>query len=605
MRLVNLVAFQKLRIMKQFFKFIFASMIGFIIGAIVLTFFFGMLVSILVNSISQEDKANVVYNSVLHIKFNGPVNDRENNNPFDAIDLSTFKSSIQPGLNDILRAINYAATDEKIAGIFLEVPDIQAGTATVEEIRDALEDFKGSGKFVVAYADFYSQKAYYLVSVADEIWMHPEGFVWMAGLSAQSAFLRGALDKLGIEPQVIRKGKYKSAAETWALYQMSPENKLQVKQYVDAVWQNILNDISRTRNVSVDTLVTLSNKHVMKRATELKRAKLITNVGFRDEFDDHLYEKLNLTANDKPKYIPIRKYSAIAKWPGAETLSLDKIAILYASGTILDGGNGDDVLNAPEFAETVYKAGEDERVKAIVLRVNSPGGSPIGSETILRAVQIAGEKKPVVVSMGDVAASGGYYISCAADTVLVNKSSITGSIGVIGLIFNAQKFLNDKLGINFDGYKTNPYADFPNMSRPLTDDEKDWMGEMVDTTYHSFISRVSTARKMSLDMVDSLGGGRVYVGTQAMSNKLVDSEGGLLRSIDVAAKLAGLSNYRVVELPTQKDPFIRLMEGLGTEVNSKIESIRYGDLYPAYTQIKRIIEMEGIQILLPPGIPLP
>jgi protease-4 len=293
-----------------------------------------------------------------------------------------------------------------------------------------------------------------------------------------------------------------------------------------------------------------------------------------------------------------------AKWPGGETLSRDKVAIVYATGAIMDGGDGRESVNSPRLAQEIYEAGEDERIKALVLRVNSPGGSAIGSETILHALKKVKKEKPVIISMGNVAASGGYYISCASDTILATRNTLTGSIGVIGMMFNAQNLLNEKLGISFDGYKTGPFADFPNVTRPLSEREYKWMNQMMDSVYHTFVSRVSDGRKLDYETVDSLGQGRVWIGTDAVNNNLVDMTGGLLDAIDIAAKKAGLEQYRVVELPYLKDPFLQMMEDLSGEGISIFQKIKYGSLYSDILQLQKLTEFEGFMTRIPIFYPL-
>jgi len=590
--------------MKQFLKFTFASVIGFVIGSFLLMFLLGALFATFISVLGKDETKEIPYNSVVVLKFNGPVNERTDNNPLNTIDFSTLKTRIQPGLNEILKSIKYAQSDERIMGIVIEAADVQAGISSLTEIRDALVSFKESGKFVVSYSDYYSQKAYYLNSVADEVWMNPEGFLWFAGLSSEMPFFKGLFDKLGIEPQIVRAGKYKSAAEPFSEYAMSQANKDQVQRYTDEIWTHMLNDISYSRNVSIEDLRFSAESSVLKRATECLDNKMITNKGYRDEFDDALYKRLQLKGNDRPSKISLRHYAMSAKWPGGETLSRDKVAIIYATGAILDGGDGRESVSAPLLAQEIYEAGTDERIKAVVLRVNSPGGSAIGSETILHALQKVKKEKPIIISMGNVAASGGYYISCASDTIIASRNTITGSIGVIGMMFNAQNLLNEKLGISFDGYKTGPYADFPNVTRPLSDGEYKWMNQMMDSVYHTFVSRVSEGRSMNYDVVDSLGQGRVWVGTDAVANGLVDMSGGLLDAIGIAAKKAELENYRIVELPYQKDPFVQMVEDISGEGISLYQKIKYGALYMDMIQLRKLVEFEGFMTRIPMFYPI-
>lgn len=590
--------------MKQFFKFTFASILGFIIGSFIVVFILGAMFASLISALNKQETRDVPYNSVLHITFSGPVLERTDNNPLNSIDFSNLKANVQPGLNEILKSIDHASGDERIRGIIVEAADVDASLAALGEIRDALSEFKKTGKFVASYSDLYSQKSYYLSSVSDEVWMNPEGFVWFAGLSSQGPFFRGMFDKLGIEPQVIRKGKFKSAAEPFSEYAMSPENKAQVREYTDAIWTNVLNDISTDRKITKEELQTSTNSAAFKRAGELLDLHMITNTGFRDQFVESIGRRLELEGDKSPVFIPINDYHKVAKWPGGESLSRDKVAVIYASGNIVDGGDNESAVTSSAFAKEILEAGKDERIKAIVLRVNSPGGSAIASESILHAVNKVKASKPVIVSMGGVAASGGYYISCSADTIIANRNTLTGSIGVIGLMLNAKEFLNDRMGITFDGYKTGPYADFPNLSRPLSEGETEWIGQMVDTVYHTFIGRVSEHRGISLQRVDSIGQGRVWIGTSAKEMGLVDMNGGLLDAIRIAAQKSGLDNYRVLELPVKRDPLVRLMEDLGGVSHSLLMRIWFGDEYARMYDLEKLRLYEGVNILLPLNYPV-
>ena len=542
--------------------------------------------------------------SIIMGKKNEAIVDRGPEDQFN-FNFGRFSASSPMGLNQILTNIEKAKTDDRVPGIFLDMTYITAGMATVDEIRNALIDFKTSGKWIVSYSETYSQKAYYLASVADEIYVYPEGAVDFRGLNGGVTFFKGALDKLGIEAQIIRgsNNKFKSAVEHYIMDEMSQANRAQTEQWLGSIWSNIKSGISEARNISEEDLQAMVDEFQIQEASDAVEKGLVSGEKYYDEIIALLKAKTETEEEKDLKSVSLRKYIKAPK-TGVSGFDYkkDKIAIVYASGAINSGESGDDAIGSDTFAKAIREARRDSSVKAIVLRVNSPGGSALASDVIWRETVLAREVKPLVVSMGDVAASGGYYISAAADKIFAMPNTITGSIGVFGMLPNMQDFLNNKIGITFDGVKTGQYADFGDVSRPLTDSEYNILQKSVDNIYGTFLNRVSEGREMSTEKIDSIGQGRVWSGTDAMSLGLIDEYGGLEAAIAEAAKLAGLEDYARKDYPTRKDPFEKLLEDFGMNVSQSFVNAHLGDdkeLLKYFEEIKEIKNMRGIQARMP------
>ena len=581
--------------MKQFFKMLFASMFGFIIGTVVLFFILIFILSMMVSSVSTETVI-VKDNSILHLELDQPIKERGSKNPFDDFDLSKFTSNQQLGLNDILKNIDKASKDDKIKGIYIDIPSFQGGLATVEEIRNALLAFKKSGKFIYAYGDYYTQGSYYLASTADKIYLNPEGQVALNGIASQSMFFKGTLEKLEIEPQVIRHGKFKSAIEPFILEKMSPENREQVAAFVDPIWKHISDEICKSRKIDPSTFKKMVDSMQLENAADAKRLKVVDEITYFDEFTAQVARKIGIKENKELPLVSLRKYSKTSDKSGVK-LAMDKIAIIYAVGDIGNGEGDDESIGSDRLSATIRKARLDNKIKAIVLRVNSPGGDALASEEIWREVSLAKKSKPVIVSMGDLAASGGYYISCAADKIVAQPNTLTGSIGVFGLLFNAEKMLKNKLGVTTDIYKTNPYTDMGTIARPLTSSEAIILQNEVDRIYDVFTRRVAEGRGMSQSMVDSLGQGRVWSGINALQNGLADTLGGIETAIAIAAKQAKLSEYRIIQLPEQKDPVQELVEDFSSEMKTKYMKEDLGESYTYVKAAKDLLKLKGVQAL--------
>lgn len=586
-------------------------MLATVLGIIISVF---LLVIVLVSIAGLSDKpVRVEPNTILHIKLDKRILDRASESPFENFDKFTGEFEDQLGLKkDILDNLKKAKTDEKIKGIFLDLELVSAGMATLDEIRTALLDFKTSGKFIYAYSEIYSQKAYYIASVADSVFIYPEGVLEFRGLSTQIAFLKGLLEKLEVEPQIIRgkNNKFKSAVEPFFLDKMSDANREQTSKYVGAIWNHIVKGISESRNISADELKLIADSLRIRKAADAVKYKLADASVYKDEMLEKLREKTGAEDEKKIKFITLKKYSRAGKEnkeeeeenDGAGKFKKDKIAVIYAQGGIESGKGDNETIGSERISEAIRKARKDEKVKAIVLRVNSPGGSALASDVIWREAGLAKKVKPVIVSMGDVAASGGYYISCNADTILASPVTITGSIGVFGVLPNAQKFFNNKLGITFDGVKTNAYSDMgTNITRPLTPEEFSIIQDEVDDIYSDFIGKVSDGRRISREQVDSIGQGRVWSGTDAKNIGLIDEFGGLEKAIEIAAAKAGITDYRISHLPAKKDPFEQIMQELmgGENEETRIISAALGANYKYYQQLKSVLRMSGVQARLP------
>jgi protease-4 len=584
--------------MKQFFKFMFASALGLVVGIFLL---FAILAGIGA-SMGDQQTTEVKDKSVLHIKLNFEIKERGANSPFGNFDPSTFESKPSVGLNDILKSLKNAANDDKIKGIYLDMQSVPAGMATVEEIRNALLDFKESGKWIVSYSEIYSQKAFYLASVSDELWLNPQGMVEWKGLGAQMMFMKGLFEKLEVEPQIIRYGKFKSAVEPLILDKMSEANRHQTMTYMSDLWNRMLTGISEGRGKSVEELDKMAQDATIQNGKDALDNGLVDALLFKDQVIANLRTRLEIEDEDeKINFIGLAKYknAPAPKDDDKKASKKEKIAVIYAVGGI-EGGQGDDEkIGSEKISAEIRKARKDDKIKAIVLRVNSPGGSALASDVIWREVVLAREVKPMVVSMGDVAASGGYYIACAADTILAQPNTITGSIGVFGVLMNAQKMVNNKLGIMIDTVKTNRFADLGTPFRPLSEVERDIIQNGVNEIYLDFITKVAQGRGMTTAEIDSIGQGRVWSGEDALEIGLVDLLGGIDDAVEIAAGMAKVENYRVVEYPAQKDPMQALVEDITGKSEDVFLKHRLGQYYEYVKDVEELMNMKGVQARMP------
>lgn len=580
-----------LNFLKSVLKSVFVTIITFIL--IVLIF-----VVIGVSSSSSDKEVNIKDNSILEIKLDKQIVDRSSEFDFDINSILDDEKTF--GLNEILKTIEKAKHDDRISGIYLNIEFPNSSSATTDEIRNKLQEFKDStDKFIIAYSEMFSQKAYYLSSIADEIYLHPEGVIELKGLSYEGMFFKGSLEKLEIEPQIIRHGKFKSAIEPFILEKMSNENREQVNRFLSSIWNNMKDGIANALDISSDEINAIAENLSVQSPKDAVDYGLADALLFEDQVNDTLRKKLNIGKEDKINKISLSEYSNVSLKTAKKKYSKDKIAVIYAQGDIKSGEGDNQTIGSVTTSKAIKKAREDKKVKAIVLRVNSPGGSALASETILREMELAKESKPVVVSMGDVAASGGYYISCKADTIVASPTTITGSIGVFGMLLNLEKMMENKLGITTDRVKTNQYSDLGSPSRALTINEREIIQNQVERIYDTFITNVSEGRNMTKSAVDSIGQGRVWTGEDAKDLGLVDVLGGLEDAIEIAANMAKLENYRIANFPKLKNPLDEIIEDLSGQVTSKLVKNELGDSYLIYKQLNDIKEMESIQMRMP------
>lgn len=599
--------------MKQFFKFMFASMLGFIISGVVLIFIFvAVLVGALTSSFDSATKktTSIDDNAVLHITMDQAIIDRAREFDFN-FSFPGMESRGSMGLNKILQYIEKAKTDDKVKGIYLDLSGISAGMASMDEIRNALIDFKESEKWIISYSENYSLGSYYLASVADEIYIYPEGGLDFRGLSSEIMFLKGALEKLDIEPQIIRgpNNKYKSAVEPLIYDQMSDSNREQMQALLNSAWNHMRANISSQQGIDDAELNTIADEYLIRKPEDAVKYGMALRTIYKDELLELIRTKLEIEAKDEINFVSLKKYLNTPDTKTTEQLKEalstgkpNKIAVVYAAGAIESGKGDHETIGSERISNAIREARLDTTVKAIVLRVNSPGGSALASDVIWRETILAKEAKPLVVSMGDVAASGGYYIACAADKIFAMPNTITGSIGVFGVIPNMKNFFNNKLGVTFDGVKTNKYADMMTVSRPLSDVEKDIIGESVVEIYDDFIDKVAKGRNMSPLKVEDVARGRVWTGTDALQNGLVDELGGLNAAIAAAKEMAGLENYEVKNYPEQKDPFEEMLKEITGQSQLWAAQLILGSdakLVNRFRQVKEVQELEGVQMLMP------
>jgi len=551
---------------------------------------------------SSETEVTLEENSLLHLNLNGRTLVERTTE--DDLELGAFSdpfgSESNAGLMNLKKAIAEAKTNEKIKGIYLNTGLINAGQAGLLELREALLDFKTSGKFIVAYDEAFSEGGYFLASVADEIYLNPLGGIDFNGFSSETIFLKGFFDKAGIKPEVFRVGEFKSAVEPFILDKMSPENRLQTQYFLDDINAHAVQLIATSRGLSKDSVMQINSKMLVRKPQDAVTYKLATALKYEDEVHALLKKKLGLTEEDELPTINATDLGSLAK--SKNITSDNRIAVILAEGEIVDG-NADGAISSEKFAEEIRKARKDDNIKAIVLRVNSPGGSILASDVIWREMAEAKKAKPVMVSMGEVAASGGYYISAPADTIVAQPNTITGSIGIFGIFFNVQELVNDKLGVTSDVVSTGELSDFMNMGRPLTEVERTIIQSSVEDGYETFISRVAEGRGMHPDSVRKIASGRVWTGAQAKERGLVDVLGGLDTAIKIAEeKIKAGDDYRVVYYPEKKPWFEELMLTFTDEVQLRILQRQLGQHYPLYKKLEGIQRYHGVQVRMPQDI---
>uniref|UniRef100_UPI0040478D67 signal peptide peptidase SppA n=1 Tax=Algoriphagus sp. TaxID=1872435 RepID=UPI0040478D67 len=581
----------------KFLGNVLAVIVGLFVFSIVAVLLFFGLIGIAASS--SEKEVSLGENSILHLDLNGRTlveRNSEKDLPFGSF-LNPFGGENTAGLVNLKKAIAEAKTNTNIKGIYLNAGLFSAGQAGLLELREALQDFKESDKFIVAYDEAYSEGGYFLASIADEIYVNPLGGIDFNGYSSEGIFLKGFFEKVGIKPEVFRVGEFKSAVEPFILDKMSPENRLQTQYFLDDINQHALALIAETRGIPSDSIQLINNQMLVRKPIDAVTYKLATSLKYEDEVHQILKEKLGLKEEDQISTINATDLGGLAK--SKNITSKNRIAVILAEGDIVDG-NVEGAISSEKFAKEIRKARKDENIKAIVLRVNSPGGSILASEVIWREMSEAKKAKPLIVSMGEVAASGGYYIAAPADTIVAQPNTITGSIGIFGILFNVQELINDKLGVTTDVVSTGELSDFGNMARPLTEVERTIIQSSVEDGYETFISRVAEGRGMHPDSVRKVASGRVWTGTQAKARGLVDVLGGLDTAVGIAAaKIKAGDDYRVVYYPEKKQWFEELILTFSDQVQTRMLQSQLGEHYPFYQKIQGLKHYQGVQVRMP------
>ncbi|HEY9221901.1 MAG TPA: signal peptide peptidase SppA [Lutibacter sp.] len=573
------------------------NLIASILGTLIALGIIFLLLIVIAMAVGEVEKVEVTSNSVLEIKLDGVVKDYAPKGT-DLIDEFFALSDEKMGLNEIINAIENAKNDENIAGISINTIDVNAGISQTQAIRNKLEEFKESGKFVMAYGDVYNQKSYYLGSVADSIFMNPLGGIDFKGLSSEVLFFKDLQDKTGVKMEVIRHGKYKSAVEPFLYNKMSDENREQITTFLQSIWGELLVDISKSRNKTIAELNAVADNLWARNATLAVKNKIVDAAVYLDEYETKLKMASGISADDELSIITLSDYIATGKgW--VISSATNKIAVIYAQGEIMYGKGSEDYIGQELIIEALRKARKDSNVKAIVLRINSPGGSALASELIWRELELTKKELPVVVSMGDVAASGGYYIACNADRIFAEPTTVSGSIGVFGAIPNMSK-LADNIGINAEQVSTNKSPNY-SLFEPISEEFRTVTTEGVEDIYTAFVARVSSGRNMSVQAVDSIAQGRVWSGVDALQNGLVDELGDLDDAISYAAELAAIVDYKVRNYPDYKldlgeklssFPFMKSKE------KAMIEALGLEN-YKTYQTIKQFSELKGMQARMP------
>jgi protease-4 len=579
---------------RKFWRVVFGSMLGFFFSMILVSILYMVMLISMIGTLASASKetTTIKNNSVLQLNLNQSVAERVIETPFDKF--NTYNAQI--GLNDILACIKNAATDPKIKGIYLNSATVGASPASVKEIHDALVEFKKYGKFIYAYSDVLAQNGYYLASVADKIILNPAGSLDFKGYAFQVMFYKGLIDKLDVDVQILRHGQFKSAVEPYMLDKMSEANREQLTVLSNSLWKVFVDDISAARKIPADSLNAIAENLLCATPEDALRLKMVDQLGYPGDMEKLLKSKLNVGEDDDINFVSISKYK---KSIIENTKAAAKIAVVYAVGEISDGkGDNSRGIYSESFIKEFKKAYKDNDVKAIVLRINSPGGSALASENIWREIENAKKAgKIVVTSMGDYAASGGYYIACNSNYIIAQPNTLTGSIGVFGMIPSFQNLLKNKLGITVDVVKTNQHADYGTGLRPLDGTEMATIQNSIEQIYSTFTKRVADGRKMTVAQVDSIGQGRVWAGVDALNLGLVDKLGNIDDAIAKAAELAKISNYSIVYYPKQKDWFTLLFSN-DDELEAALKT-KLGSLYFTYEGIDHVLNQKGIQARIP------
>jgi|694.fasta_scaffold41383_4 protease-4 len=580
--------------MRNFFKTVFAVLIGIALFFTVAFFFLFIFATIA----GKEKTVEISDNSILYLDLNYDIPEQTKETGFSAMNISSFGDKSY-GLSDIIASIQQAKKDSKIKGIYIPQAGYSNGMATTEAIRNALIDFKKSGKFIYSYGDIYTQKGFYLVSVADKLYLNPKGFIELMGFGTRLTFFKGMLDKIGIEVQAFHRGKFKSAFDPLVRTDMSDENRQQITELLGDVYNHFLDEVSKSRGIDRATLHMYIDSAMIQNPSDAKKYGIISDVKYYDEVLNELATKSGVANSSKLHFAKIKDYVKTLKKSDDD----NQIAIVYAQGNIVDGKGDENSIGGDKYAKIFRELREDKDVKAIVLRINSGGGSALASEVMWREISLTKAVKPVIVSFGDVAASGGYYIACNSDRIFAQPNTITGSIGVFGLIPNGQKLLNDKLSVTFDEVRITKHGVMNVGYKPLDEFESKFIQRSIDSTYETFLTRVANGRKQTFAQIEEKAEGRVWSGVQAIKIGLVDEIGSLDDAVSYAAKKANIKAINTVNYPKEKELIEKVLENMeGQQETKMIEKNlgkEYATLYKQFLSLKTMIGIHNLQTRMP------
>ncbi|MCD8186042.1 MAG: signal peptide peptidase SppA [Rikenellaceae bacterium] len=586
--------------MKNFWSAFLGSLLALFIGGFAFIFLMFLILGATVAAFSLEEITPIDYNTVLKIDLSERIVDNPPQNLWGTLDPFTMRVSRSTSLLSVLNAIEAAAQDERIRGIYLNLSTVSVGMAAMEEIREALSAFKASGKFIISYSNYYSQGTYYLASVADKVYLNPEGALEWRGMSSTLMFFKGTLDKLGIQPEIYRVGEFKSAVEPFMLEKMSPENRRQYEVLLGTIWENIVHEIAASRGLDYSALQSYASALAVENPRKAVELGFIDAIKYSDQVLVELADEVYYDPEKEVDFISLSDYIQALQGRSGRRSSKNRVAVIYAEGDIVDGSAPEGMIGGDDLAAKIAKVRKDDKVKAVVLRVNSPGGSALASEIIWREMTLLQQEKPVVVSMGNYAASGGYYISAPADLILADKHTLTGSIGVFGLMFNIEEACREKLGITTDVAKTNPSGDIGNIFRAALPVERAYIQNSVEDVYRTFVDHVAQGRNLTREQVLDIAGGRVWSGISASRIGLIDGYGRLKDAIALAADRAGISeDYRVI---TPNEELNQLQQLINSFLSSKIKTRLPGgemELLQEYRSLMRILEQQGVQARMP------
>ena len=577
----------------NFIKTFFASCLGSLVAlGLIIVLTIGFFVSLIPG---DENKTIVEENAVLHLKLDVPIAENEIENPLEGLPIPGSASPL--GLLPFKSVLRNAKDDSKIKGIYLDVSVFMSGYGVAKEVRDAILDFRKSGKWVIAYSEFYTEQAYYIASAADKVYLNPEGEIEFNGLSVEVSFFKKLFDKMEIKPQIFRVGDFKSAVEPFMLDKMSPENRLQLNELIADLHHTMLEDVSRSRNISYDMLKQTADKMSVTNTQSALQAGLVDSLFYFDQVQDELRKRLDLSNDADINFITLGKYK---KSFSSYNNSKNEIAVIVADGDILPGKASTGVIGSDSFAEELRKARINDRIKAIVLRINSPGGSALASDIMWREISLTAKVKPVIASMSDYAASGGYYLAMGCDTIVAQPTTITGSIGVFSVLFDVSSFLDHKIGITFDEVKTGEVGELVTVTRPLTEVEKAIWQKKTDEIYKSFTTKAAAGRNLSVEELRKVASGRVWTGAQAKERGLVDVLGNFEDAVEIAASKAGVEgDYKIRYYPKQKTFIEQWLTEAEDYTTTRLLKGELGDRYQDYQRLKNLKDFQGSQMRLP------